>query len=276
MVRMHHDPGPSLVSVPEALAPSTGWGVLHLFYRVDARRAEDEPGGAKRVLDAIAALESDGTHQALLFAVLGHKADLGVMVVGPDLARLQAFQAELSRAPLVPTWSYVSLTEASEYAVTEDDERARLADEEDITEPAEVRERLSAWRERIDHYREQRLHPRLPRKRTICFYPMSKRRAGDDNWFALSFEDRKRLMAGHARVGRTYAGRVLQLITGSTGLDDWEWGVTLLADDPVALKEIVYEMRFDAVSARYAEFGPFVTGLVLEPAEALARVGLRD
>ena len=82
-------------------------------------------------------------------------------------------------------------------------------------------------------------------------------------------------MAGHARVGRTYAGRVLQLITGSTGIDDWEWGVTLLADDPAALKEIVYEMRFDPVSARYAEFGPFFTGLVLEPADACARVGLR-
>ena len=103
---------------------------------------------------------------------------------------------------------------------------------------------------------------------------MSKRRLGADNWYALDFADRKALMAGHARVGRTYAGRVLQLITGSTGLDDWEWGVTLLADDPAALKEIVYEMRFDEVSTRYAEFGPFVTGLVLDPAETLRRVGL--
>jgi chlorite dismutase len=248
--------------------------VLHLFYRVDLHRADDEPGGAKRVLDAVAALEADGTHQALLFAVLGHKADLGIVALGPDLARLQAFQAELARAPLTPTYSYVSLTEASEYAMTEDDERSRLADEDEITEPAEVEERLTTWRERIAHYREQRLHPQLPAKRTICFYPMSKRRNGDDNWFALDFDARKRLMAGHARVGRTYAGRVLQLITGSTGLDDWEWGVTLLADDPVALKEIVYEMRFDEVSARYAEFGPFLTGLVLEPADALARVGL--
>jgi chlorite dismutase len=248
--------------------------VLHLFYRVDRHRADDEPGGAKRVLDAIAALEADGTHQALVFAVLGHKADLGIVALGPDLARLQSFQADLARAPLTPIYSYVSLTEASEYAMTEDDERSRLADEDGITEPAEVEERLTAWRERIAHYREQRLHPRLPAKRTICFYPMSKRRAGDDNWFALDFDARKRLMAGHARVGRTYAGRVLQLITGSTGLDDWEWGVTLLADDPVALKEIVYEMRFDEVSARYAEFGPFLTGLVLEPADALARVGL--
>jgi peroxiredoxin len=248
--------------------------VLHLFYRVDLRRADDEPGGAKRVLDAVAALQADGTHQALVFTVLGHKADIGIVALGPDLARLQAFQADLARAPLTPTYSYVSLTEASEYAVTEDDERTRLAEEDGITDPAEVEERLTAWRERIAHYREQRLHPRLPAKRTICFYPMSKRRAGDDNWFTLDFDARKRLMAGHARVGRTYAGRVLQLITGSTGLDDWEWGVTLLADDPVALKEIVYEMRFDEVSARYAEFGPFLTGLVLEPSDALARVGL--
>jgi len=108
----------------------------------------------------------------------------------------------------------------------------------------------------------------------ICFYPMSKRRSGDDNWYSLDFAARKELMAGHARVGRTYAGRVVQLITGSTGLDDWEWGVTLFADDPMQLKAIVYEMRFDEVSARYAEFGPFITGLVQEPADALGAVGI--
>lgn len=255
------------------MEPSAGWGVLHLFYRVDARRAEEEPGGAKRVLDAVDAFV-DGTHQVLTFAVLGHKADLGVMAVGPDLAHLQALQADLSRAPLVPTWSYLSLTELSEYGATEDDERARLAAEEGVSDAAAVEERLTVWRERIEHYREQRLHPQLPAKRAICFYPMSKRRTGTDNWFALDFDERKRLMAGHARVGRGYAGRVLQLITGSTGIDDWEWGVTLLADDPAALKEIVYEMRFDEVSARFAEFGPFFTGLVLEPADALRRVGL--
>lgn len=257
----------------DPVTPSAGWGVLHLFFRVDRVRAEHEPGGAKRVLDAIASLEADG-HQALVFAVLGHKAELGVMALGPDLARLQAFQAELLGAPLVAEWSYVSLTEASEYTSTEDDERVRLSDEEGIVEPTQIEQRLDAWRDRMVHYREQRLHPSLPMKRAICFYPMSKRRAGDDNWYSLSFDERKRLMGGHARVGRGYAGRVLQLITGSTGLDDWEWGVTLLADDPVALKEIVYEMRFDEVSARYAEFGPFVTGLLGEPADVLARVGM--
>jgi hydrogen peroxide-dependent heme synthase len=228
----------------ERVEPSEGWGVLHLFYKVDRGRAESEPGGTKRVLDAIASLEADD-HQVLVFAVLGHKAELGVMALGPDVARLQAFQHELAAAPLTLEWSYVSLTERSEY--TDDEERAR-----------------------------QRLYPTLPRKRAICFYPMSKRRAPDANWYELPFDQRKQLMGGHARVGRQYAGRVLQLITGSTGLDDWEWGVTLLADDPAALKEIVYDMRFDEVSARYADFGPFVMGLLLDPAEALRRVGMPD
>jgi peroxiredoxin len=226
----------------EPLVPSEGWGVVHLLYKVDRARAEAEPGGTKRVLDAITSLEADD-HQVLVFTVLGHKAELGIMALGPDVARLQSFQHELAAAPLSLEWSYVSLTERSEY--TDDEERARA-----------------------------RLYPKLPRKRAICFYPMSKRRAPDANWYELPFEQRKQLMGGHARVGRAYAGRVLQLITGSTGLDDWEWGVTLLADDPAALKEIVYDMRFDEVSARFAEFGPFVTGLLLDPADALQRVGM--
>jgi chlorite dismutase len=169
----------------------------------------------------------------------------------------------------------VSLTELSEYTSTEDDERERLVREEQLPGD-ELESRLSVWRERIAHYNEHRLHPQLPHKRLLCFYPMSKRRTADANWYELPFAERKQLMAGHARVGRQYAGRILQLITGSTGIDDWEWGVTLLADDPVALKEIVAEMRFDPVSARYADFGPFYTGLLLEPAEALARAGLAD
>ena len=256
----------------DAVELSSGWGVLHLFYKVDRERAEADPRAGKRVVDAVQSLEAD-SHQALVFAVLGHKAELGVMALGPDLARLQAFQRELSSTPLVLVDSYVSFTETSEYTSTEDDERARLEAEEGLTGEA-LATSLATWRARMAHYREQRLHPKLPLKRSICFYPMSKRRVEGANWYSLPFDARKQLMAGHARVGRTYSGRVLQLITGSTGLDDWEWGVTLLADDPVALKEIVYEMRFDPVSAEYAEFGPFVTGLLSEPADALQRVGL--
>ena len=256
----------------EPVTPSVGWGVLHLYYRVDRTRAEREPGGAKRIVDAVESLERDA-HQVLVQAVLGHKADVAVMALGPDLARLHAFQQELLLAPLEPVYSYVSLTELSEYTSTEDDERGRLEREEALSGDA-LEERLATWRERMAHYQEQRLHPQLPAKRLLCFYPMAKRRTVGANWYELPFDERKRIMGGHARVGRTYAGRILQLITGSTGLDDWEWGVTLLADDPVAIKEIVNEMRFDEASATYAEFGPFYVGMVLPVRDVLARVGV--
>ncbi len=256
----------------ETVEPSVGWGVLHLYYRVRWGR-EIEPGTAKRFVEAVESLRADG-HQVLCCTVLGQKADLGVMALGPDLARLHRFQVELAELPLEPAYSYVSLTELSEYTSTEDDERTRLAEEG--LSGDEVEARIGPWSERMAHYREQRIHPQLPEKRLLCFYPMSKRRDGADNWYALDFETRKRLMGGHARVGRTYAGRILQLITGSTGLDDWEWGVTLLADDPVALKDIVSEMRFDEVSARYADFGPFFVGLVADPMSVAEACGLAD
>ena len=257
----------------ESVIPSEGWGVLHLFYKVDRERLAAEPGGAKRILDAVEALEADG-HQALLSSVLGHKGELGIMALGPDLARLQAFQAELAAAPLTLSSSYLSLTELSEYMSTEDEERARLAEHSEGLSEEALEQRLAAWRERMTKYREDKLHPRLPMKKVICFYPMAKRRTEGANWYQLSFEDRRRLMGGHARVGMSYAGRVLQLVTSSFAFDDWEWGVTLLADDPVALREILYEMRFDEVSAVYSEFGPFVIGLLSDPADTLRRVGL--
>lgn len=257
----------------DAVTPSEGWGVLHLFFTIDRGRAVAEPGAAKQVLDAIEALERDG-HQALVSATLGHKADMGIMALGPDLVRLQAFQAELAGVPaLTLATSFVSLTEISEYQSTEDQERARLAQHEGLDEAA-IETRLEAWRARMARYREDKLHPRLPLKRLICFYPMAKRRKGQVNWYQLPFEERRRLMGGHARVGMSYAGRILQLITSAFAFDDWEWGVTLLADDPVALKEILYEMRFDEVSAVYSDFGPFIVGLLAEPAEAVRRAGL--
>ena len=109
---------------------------------------------------------------------------------------------------------------------------------------------------------ERRVHPKLPRKRLLCFYPMSKKREGADNWYSLDYDERRRLMGGHGKLGAKFSGRVIQLITGATGLSDWEWGVTLLSDDPKDIKDIVYEMRFDEVSARYGIFGPFTVGLV--------------
>ncbi len=261
-------PAASPAAAGGPVRPSAGWGVVHLMLRAapgdrDARTAGD-------ALDAIAEFARADPQQVIAFSVLGGRADLGLMAVGPDLDALDALVKRILRGPFEPVYSFVSLTELSEYTSTEDDERARL-----LAEGAEdVEASLAEWRARMEAYREARLHPRLPPRSTIAFYPMSKRREPGANWYELSFEERKRLMGGHAQVGRRYAGRILQLITGATGLDDWEWGVTLLADDLAAIKEIVYEMRFDEVSARYAEFGPFFVGLVMEPEEAFGRAGL--
>ena len=258
-----------------SVEPSTGWGVTHLFFRLDRSRIDDAAGAGKAIVESIEAFEEGESNQALCFSVLGSRADFGVMAIGPDLDHLDSFRHQLSVAVgpgLVPAGSYVSLTELSEYSRTIDDERATL--EEDGIEPAEIESRLATFEERMAHYRHDRLYPKLPFRKVIAFYPMSKTRAPQANWFLMPYEERKRLMGGHARVGRRYAGRVLQLITGSVGLDDYEWGVTLVADDPVAIKEIVYEMRFDEVSAAYAEFGPFTVGLRLSPQDLVDRLRL--
>ncbi len=262
----------------QPVVPSEGWGVLHLFFHVRRELLEDSTAAAKDFARRIQAFDARDDYQVLAFSVLGQKADIGLMVLGPDLAELDQFTTELTASPLgaalLPAASYVSMTELSEYTTTADDEARRLVEEEGLAQGSpEHTEALRAFTERMAAYNEHRLHPKLPAKAVISFYPMSKRRAGDDNWYALPYEDRKRLMGGHARVGRSYRGRVLQLITGSVGLDDWEWGVTLLADDPKAIKDIVYEMRFDEVSARYGEFGPFVTGLIAPVEKVLAEVG---
>jgi len=220
----------------EPLEPSTGLGVLHLFCRA--------PKGAD--VDAVVSAESMATKagdQVVSAAMLGHKADLGFMVLGPDLWRLRHFQSAVQAAGLEVSASYVSLTEVSEYAAGVPDEM-----------------------------KQARLYPGLPPegKRAFCFYPMSKRRGPEDNWYSLSFEDRKELMMGHGRVGRQFHGRVLQVVTGSAGLDDFEWGVTLFAQHPDDLKECVYQMRFDVASARFAEFGPFYTGIVGDLTAVLA------
>lgn len=258
--------------------PSEGWGVLHLFFHFRRAMLEDPVHAAGDFVQRVKELDSREDYQVLTFSVLGQKADLGLMVLGPDLDVLDAFATELPNtafgAALAPAASYVSLTESSEYTSTTEDERARLVAGGMAEDSPELAEALEAFEARMASYLENRLHPRLPQKKVIGFYPMSKRRDPGANWYELDFEERKRLMGGHARVGRTYSGRVLQLITGSTGLDDWEWGVTLLTDDPATLKQIVHEMRFDEVSSRYAEFGPFVTGLMQEPEQLMRRLGL--
>lgn len=267
----------------EPVVASEGWGVLHLFFHlrrdVLADPSVDADAAAKDFAARVRAFHDREDSQAITFSVLGQKADIGIMAVCPDFSALDAFSVELGASELgpalVPAASYVSMTELSPYTSTADDEADRLQ-REDGLEPGgdEFERRLSEFRERMAAYAEHRLHPQLPDRKVIGFYPMSKRRDGHDNWYRLDFATRKELMGGHARVGRRYRGQVVQLITGSTGLDDWEWAVTLFADEPGVLKDIVSEMRFDEVSARYGEFGPFVTGLRAEPDALLAHLGV--
>jgi chlorite dismutase len=213
-----------------AVVMSQGWGVLHLFG--DTSSATD----AHALKRAVAACEA-ADHSVVCVAMLGHRAQVGFMALGPDLWTLRRFQRDVIAAGIALSDSYVSMTELSEYA-------------QGLPE----------------QMRNDRLYPKLPPagKRAMCFYPMSKRRDEGANWYALPFDERKELMLGHGKKGREYAGKVLQLISGSTGLDDWEWAVTLFAADPADLKRIVYEMRFDPASAVYGEFGRFLTGLVLD------------
>lgn len=263
------------------LVPREGWHVMHLFYHVDhaqwALYSDEEKRQSKtRLTELVQEIRATPDTHLLIFSIATPKADLGFMLLTPDLQVANMFEKQLSLSLgpeiLSPTYSYLSQTESSEYTTTREQYAAEtLVAEEGLTEGSpEFEAGLKAFDERMAHYLKHRLYPVLPDWPVVCFYPMSKRRNGGDNWYALDFEARKKLMAGHARVGRTYSGRILQLITGSTGLDEFEWGVTLLAKDTIDIKSIVYEMRFDAVTARYGEFGDFYIGMQL-PLDILFR-----
>jgi peroxiredoxin len=203
-----------------------GLGVLHLF-------AKSTPAvDREAVAAAIEAAEGDEC-QVITASLLGHKADIGVMALAPDWRTLRTLQTALQRAGLDVVDSYVSITEVSEYA-----------------------------KGMPEHMLQARLYPQLPPEglNTFCFYPMSKKRDGHANWFATPFAERNEMMMEHGKSGRTFHGRVVQLVTGSTGLDEHEWGVTLFAAGPEVVKDVVYTMRFDKGSALYGEFGDFYVG----------------
>lgn len=224
--------------MPEAISPSTGWCVLHLF--VKATPALD----AEAVVLAVKGTR-EAEHQVVTVSLLGHKADACLMIIGPDMWQLRKLQTQLQAAGLHVVDSYVSLTEISEYA-----------------------EGMS------DGMKRPRLYPNLPPegRNAFCFYPMTKRRGEQNNWYRLDFEKRKELMYEHGMSGRKFSGRVVQLVSGSTGVDDFEWGVSLFAVHPDDLKAAVYTMRYDEASALYGEFGKFYTGMVAELDEVIANL----
>jgi peroxiredoxin len=225
-----------VTELPAPLVPVRGLTVLHLFCKASFDVDRDD------VADAVAWATGLGC-QVVLAAILGHKADVCVMALAPDVWTLRELQTRLGRAGLEAVDSYVSMTEVSEYASGMPEEHLQA-----------------------------RLFPSLPPEglRAFCFYPMSKRRGEAHNWYELDYARREELMRGHGKVGREFKGRILQVVTGSTGLDDYEWGVTLFGAHLDDLKECVYTMRFDEASAQFAEFGPFYAGVVATLDEVLA------
>jgi peroxiredoxin len=262
-----HDP-----RVPEALE---GWSVLHQMFRVRwtdwrVRPAELRQRLAAEAKEALAGMQRGVEGRTVLATLLGHKGDLMLVHLRRSFEELQAAQlaiAGLSLASfLEPTTSFVSMVELAMYEMTTQihrrlGERGLKAgtDEFEAAFDAEMEEQ----RKRVSG----RLWLEAPARRHVCFYPMNKRRGEQKNWYVESMEERSRMMLDHGRIGRHYAGQVTQVISGSTGFDDWEWGVDLFADDPLVFKKLIYEMRFDEASAWYAEFGPFYVGLQFSPSE---------
>ena len=255
-----------------------GWPVLHLFYRIDRTRwralADGERGVAVREFsDFLGGAQAEEGLQLVPIAFIG-KADFGLMAIHPDLRRIQRLGQECLATTLgsclEPVYSFLSISEKSEYISTPGDHARKLIDEDGLDpESPEFRQQIAAQSKRMAAYAAARVHPRLPGQEfpVLCFYPMSKLRGEGRNWYALPFNERKRLMGSHADAGRRFADRVTQLITSSTGLDDWEWGVTLFTRELKAIRDIVYEMRYDEGSALYGQFGPFYVGIRFAPEE---------
>ena len=225
-----------------------GWYALHDFRTIDQEKLgglsdTDRSGMFIELDNLIKKFETYDEKREGSFAfyeVLGHKADFMFMHLHPDFKMLNQFERELDQTKfgsfLKKDYSYVSIVELSNYV---------HATGEDPYQNEHVKKRL---------------YPEVPKTKHACFYPMNKKRDGQDNWYMLPFEERQVLMRSHGLTGRKFAGKVTQMISGSTGMDKWEWGVTLFADEPLVFKDVVYAMRFDEVSARYGEFGDFYVG----------------
>jgi len=264
---------------PAAPLTLEGYSILHQMFRVRRRqlRALDNAkrnaaiDEASKMFGEMARREDGDT---ALFSALGHKGDLLIVHFRrsfEELAQAEHAVAMLALSDyLEPATSYLSVIEIGLYEATVALYRKLVEQGVGPHSPqwkSEIETEISRQREKIS----PRLFPKIPARPYLCFYPMDKKREGDDNWYRLPIDERQRLMHDHGMVGRRFAGEVTQIISGSIGFDDWEWGVDLFADDPLVFKKLVYEMRFDEASAAYAKFGPFYLGIRLEPA-ALAKL----
>ncbi len=241
------------MTAPETLE---GWFALHDLRRIDRAAWNQLPAPEREkalaettgLLASFEGVEDAPVGRSITYSMIGHKADLLMLHLRPGVGELhdleRAFDQTMLAAYTTRPSSYLSVIEISRHGSPEG----------------------TAENVEDSPYMQARLYPEIPpHNGYLCFYPMSKKRQGTDNWYLLSAAERGELMRAHGRTGRHYAGRVTQIVTGSIGLDDWEWGVTLFSDDPLEFKKLIYEMRFDEVTARYADFGSFYVGWRLLP-----------
>jgi len=236
----------------EAAFTLDGWYCLHEYRAIDWASwkllPEEERQAALnefyQYLDKLEEVHQAKTGSHAFYSTIGQKADFMFMILRETPEEIHELETAFNKLKIadytIPTYTYFSVVELSNYLGG--------SDEDPYQNP----------------YVRSRLYPELPRTKYICFYPMDKRRLLDDNWYMLPMDERRKLMRSHGEIGRKYAGKVKQIITGSTGLDDHEWGVTLFSDDMLQFKKIVYEMRFDEASARFGEFGEFLVGTLLD------------
>jgi peroxiredoxin len=235
----------------EAAKTLDGWYCLHDFRTINwaawktlnSDEQEQAIGELLGFMEKWETTEANKQGSHAVYSILGQKADVMFMILRPTMEELNDIETAFNKTTFaeytIPAYSYVSVVELSNYMASKD------------VDPD------------TDPMIQGRLKPILPKWKHICFYPMDKRREGEDNWYMLGMDERRGMMRSHGMIGRGYAGKVKQIISGSVGFDDWEWGVTLFSNDVLQFKKLVYEMRFDEVSARFGEFGSFFVGNIL-------------
>jgi chlorite dismutase len=263
------------MSTSEAPETLEGWYMQHDMYTVNWSQWRLLPPTERDTLieETAAWLTAQAVPEqghSAFFSLLGHKGDLLFVHFRPTLEALDAVKLGLRHTGmftyLQPVYGYISVIELGLYEVIAQVQRKLAAAGLEAGTAAydEAYQRELSSQKATMH---DRLYPAMPTQRYLCFYPMDKKRGEVHNWYALSMDERRQLMRGHGMVGRKYAGKVTQIISGSVGFDNWEWGVSLFADDPLIFKKLVYEMRFDAASALYGLFGDFYVGIRMQPAE---------
>jgi hydrogen peroxide-dependent heme synthase len=246
-----------------------GYSVLHQMMRIRwavwrQLRTDLKTEIVQEATDLLSQAEQSSSGQSAIFSLLGHKGDLMFVHFRSGFDELNKVELALARLRLneylEPTTSYLSVIELGLYESSLKTYR-ELAEKGIEPHSDEWKQAINETLARQQEAMRPRLYPEIPKNKYLCFYPMDRRRGEDKNWYTLPMEERARQMSEHGLVGRRYAGEVRQIISGSIGFDDWEWGVDLFADEPLVFKKLIYEMRFDEVSAVYALFGHFYVGV---------------